>query len=525
MALVPLAAICLGSVLAHGLFLVIPRDFWDGALYSALSEDRDWPGTFGPFRDAGYPIHGVYHWLVGSVAAGSMGVAHHAVGLLSLVLSGTGLFFSMLQVSRDRVLSVFVALYFVTHPLFTFMVSTGGNVPTLVSTAAFYGALPLMFAATHRSQWARRGLVVAVAFLLTIAFSWQSYVFYAAVPLTVVFLSETNLRHVKDIRLMSLRGVARSTWLWFALIPVVYVGVNGLLFRQSGNYRAHNTFQGFGALLKTAALISTRSLGVAAIEPWSSLLNWQGVAVALVTFVLIVVVVRRCAAQNDGHSIQPFSLARWALVIFGVGAAPYIFVGKASSVAWRPWPHFDEWNARWFILGVVPLAMLVLALVRGVAKTNAWAQAGVLSLCIAANVASSFEGAEHLLEASIADDALVSSLRSVPQLTQLTHWCVVGAPGRSWGNRHRSYELSALLREARSDTRLRDVFPQDWDDNQSPPGEAPRPKLEVFSTEDEAQAASCNVRSVPDLSLLKQKPLLEKVRMAQARTGAGVVIR
>lgn len=466
-----LLALVAAVALAHGLILFAARDFWDGALYSRLTVDRDWAGTFQPFRDAGYPAHGIYHWLVGSLAPSHTGLAHHAVGLTCLVLIGGCLYGTLLAQSQSSTLAFATAAYVVTHPMFGFMVSTGGNVPTLVSAASFAVGASLLLGADSRSLPGRGWEVLAVPCLL-IAFAWRSFLFY--------FLFVVGL---KAYRWHLSKGQSPFRALWaqapMLALPLLYYLANSVVFSQAGYYRSDNTFQGLWVMAKEAVRYFAFCFPTALVGPWAALFSIAGLSVAAI-LVAMMAWMRHDAEKPMGPKL---SRKVWvsAAALAALGGFPYIFVGKVSAVALWPWPHFTDWTARWFLLGVLPLGLALMALILAQAPRLSPRVATFAIACVlAANIVSSQREAMRWVKASIVDDRLVSALRQDGPGPGES-WCLVEPGFRSGGLVHRAYELSALLSEA-GNCPIREVFPADWDDGQGSTPPAPqRPRFRIVA--------------------------------------------
>lgn len=464
--------VTLALLLSHVLTAFAPRDFWDGALYSALAADGDWPGTYQPFRDAGYPIHGLYHWAVGQLAAHQAGQLHHLIGLLCLWISSLAVYEILRRETGDGALAIMAAGFFASHPVFSFMIGSGGNAPTMASTACFYLGALLLFRFPKPGPWSLLSYPLLIA-----GFAWRSYPFYYLVLVVILIGRDCGWKPGRA----KLISACRAHFLNICL-PVVYFVANGILFRQTGNYAVDNTFRGFGAMAKGALLYTAACAPTAVFEAWPAILSVGGVCMTAAALW----VARGLAASDRGaERLEQRWLWLLALSLFALGGFPYVFVGKVCTIQVFPWPHFADWTARWFLLGLLPVGLGLVAAARWLEARSGRPGLSLFLVfaIIGANIAQSQALSRRWLQFSLIDDALVAQFRmAAPGAPE--SWRLIEPPLRPRELKHRGYELSALLRDARGGT-VREHFPSDWDDGQQagrPLGR--RPNLLVVGTDE-----------------------------------------
>ena len=420
----PLVSIAVIAVVAWGAVLLAPNArYWD-----------DWVASLDPlglYHDIGLPWMGPISqalFFVGPWTFKLLGlIALVAIGCLSYLIAGRGL-------ALTRFERWLVAVLLLVLPFNLARVGVAVLDTYTWCLALFVVAWYLLVRKDPTSPGVARYLVAAA--LLFASYTTASLLPFTLVPLghLALLVASRSERPVRDL----LRGAGRFWYLLAA--PIVFWVVRTLFFQPSGLYLDYNTFVRFTRPLSLAAkdVIVLGAVGLAVVLALAVLeLRWPlnrrplrvlaclglsvlagGLAVTVylagsghygareviaailgVSAILTLVTAWRMAvAPNSAELRAPLRMLAVGLLLFVLGAVPYVLVDKV--------PSFDSWDTRNQLLLPFGTAVIALAGIRSVARVP-----------IAGRVVGAVAVAASVLVALAASLGLVADANKQSQLT------------------------------------------------------------------------------------------------------------
>jgi hypothetical protein len=472
------------SVIAHSLSLLCRRDFWDGALYSAMTVDRDWQGSVLPFRDAGYPLQGLVNWYIGHLGPHFVVLGYRVIAICCLTVSAI-----VVADCAQRVVgwsprrALFLGSLFATTPIFSMGISAI-NVLALVNLACFSLSSWLLLTEREDSSLlvGRRILAIALAFA---GFAWRSFLVFFG----LIALLRAHRRIGERWREGTAVVAAVRRDLWLYSLPIAYAALNKLIFPQSGNYAKDSSFVGIASAMKSFARFHIKVVPTEIAEVVAAPFRSGSVALFVGAVILIGVGLLTSRLRiAEKPSPLGWRTAAFAALALMAAVFPYSVVGKVPPIEWiGGFPTMVDWKDRWLLLTPLPLAVgavLACSSVARILRRGAMTETILLAVVLGASTAALNQRYVGWLLASAADDAVVGTLAKVAPFERVPTKtvCFVSGAARKPGTQHRVYELAALFREAWGGS-IRDWFSTDWDDRYSTQEEElKRARYSIFRT-------------------------------------------
>jgi len=399
----PFVSIAVVTVISWGGALLAPNArYWD-----------DWVAQNDPsglYHDIGLPWVAPLVQLLVAIGPWTFKV----LGVIALVVAGCLLY---LIADRGFGLSRFerwlVAVLVIVIPFNPARIGLGVLLTYTLSLTAFVLGWYLMVRDAPARPGAARYIVAAV--LLFASYSTASLLPFTLIPLghLALLISSGSEHPWKDL----LSGALRRWYLFAA--PVVFWLARFLFFRPTGLYSDYNTFVSFtwplNASAKDVLIVSASALAVGVAIAVSELpgpLNRRAVRVAAclglsvltgalavtiysdgggrygarqviavllaVSAILSIAAAARVASAADTSATRaPVRFLEAGLLIFFLGALPYLLVGKP--------PTFSSWDTRNQLLLPFGTAVIVLAGIRSISQFRAVARIigiGALAACM-----------------------------------------------------------------------------------------------------------------------------------------------
>lgn len=394
-------ALVLLTVGIWGVALLVPgARYWDD--WVIMGDD-----VVSLYRDVGLPWIG---YVAGAVSVvGPVGfklVAVVCAGIIALAARGIASRGLELDATQTFVVAALVALL----PFNVARASVAVLTTYSISLMVFFVAWWLLVASERRSHL-RSG---TAALLLLFSFTTASLLLFVAVPVAHLALLEL------DRSRGFWRGLAQFvTRYWYVLAtPMVFWIIRTTFLQPSGEYANYNTFVGWSwpaspAMIAAAWMLIALTIGIALLLPrvfqsnssrFGSVLTgllggsgtvaiavllWLGrgstspgavviplsLSLAGVTVMAVSIAVSRRRADDAGPFRRATFLGATGLVVFALGALPYLLVGKT--------PSFVDWETRHQLLLPVGTAVLLLSAIvalDGVGRTAAARAAGFLAV-------------------------------------------------------------------------------------------------------------------------------------------------
>jgi hypothetical protein len=361
------------ALAAHGLLLLNDGIYWDDWIIYPQLEDRDWASIHQVVHESGMtPINAGF---LEAFAYSPLGVfTHKAAVFLLIVLLAWFVYLIAVEVGLPRLDALLIAVLTTVFPGFqdwVLLVTASSILDYVVFLAATFALL--------RAERVTGGprvvlrLAAVVGFIGSFSLS-SLLVFYLGAFLLWAYVAKGSAPVERFVRERWPLGVV------LAALPAVYWPLQRTFFQPSGVYVEVNTFVGLDQIVYAFGQFFLNGIGYQLVQSATTL------AVVPVLVLLVVLLAVGVWLWRRGSWMPPLPTLGWGMVGFGLGLLllamiPYAAVGK------YPWVH--GWETRHDLLVSLPLAIVLVAVVRLALRSGAAAWAGVgvlvlLAVCFAA---------------------------------------------------------------------------------------------------------------------------------------------
>src|SRR5664279_847446 len=296
-----------------------------------------------PFRDAGYPLQGLFLYAVGFLPASDFVLRLITFGCVF----GTGALVYNLVGTLGRLPRperLLIACLAVTYPVY-FMGIIDNNTPTLLSLLCFFVGAHCALRADRASGRIHVAWRVAALVAFVLSFVHRSHLVFYFGFLLLWWLWTPGRFIERTIAFVRRR-------LDFCLLPAAYWFFNEQLFPPRGLYVSNDSF----VASKLEMLRMTgRSMWLATTDvtadAFASLCHAPWIPVVVIPLALVATR-RRVSDTGDplGTPVRPLLLIGVGLLLLFLAVFPYAAVNKVPQA-------LNGWTARWLLLAPLPVAL------------------------------------------------------------------------------------------------------------------------------------------------------------------------
>jgi hypothetical protein len=425
-----LLALLLVALGAHALLLTNNGIYWDDWIIWPQLEDRDWTSIHQVVSQSGMtPLNGGF---LEAFVYSPLGVfSYKAMVFLLIVLLAWFVYLLVIEVGLGRLEAVLIAALTIVFPGFQDWVLLV-TASSILDYVLFLAATFALVRSEHVAGGARVALRVAAIVAFLASFSLSS--------LLVLYLGAFLLWAWVAKGATPVRAFVEKRWplgVVLAALPVVYWPLHRAFFQPNGVYVEVNTFVGLDHVAYAFGQFFLNGIG------WQLVQSATTIAVPPVAALLAVLALVGVWLWRRGRWTPARPSFGWGVVGFAIGVLllamiPYAAVGK------YPWVH--GWETRHGLLLSLPLAVIVVALVRLALRGRTAAMAGLgllvlLAVCFAAAGAEDYAA----LQARWAvDEGVMADLRASQSSGDFSvYWVRDRVQGPE--DYYRFYEWSAMF--------------------------------------------------------------------------------
>ena len=355
--------IVLYVLFVHGLLLFMDGVYWDGWIVRGYETNRDWTSMWALFSEAGQPINGYFHWLVGYLPNPIL--SYHVIAFLS-ILSSTILTYLLLNKFRlfNRQTSLFIALISSSIPLFLVQFEV-----VMVPTIFFYALFLLAWSISLNTKAKGIRLIlsrVLIWALWFVSFSLPAFLvwYYAFLVLFAYLVYREHARNTKQTLQWFVTG-----GIDYLVFPIMFWIFMRTVFPPHGLYSDYNQLT---LLPSRSSLNGYISYGVdQLLAMGNAIFHYRYVILPMVAVSALAIWLSRKRILIKTQILQSLALG---IFLLAAAVIPYAFTGK------MPGPYFESRHC--LLLGL-PIAIIIVSIAKSLCRMQTLAVLALIILLLA----------------------------------------------------------------------------------------------------------------------------------------------